>query len=73
MAIMTAITKPAIVATRKANPTGTIAPIARLSMCIFQQMLVSEQAVIVQACRQPQSAGRAPGVVAKIRQLTQLR
>ena len=73
MAIMTAITTTAIVITRKANPTGTIAPTARLSMCIFEQMLVSEQAVMVQACRQPQSAGRARGVVAKIRQLAQLR
>ena len=60
MAIMTAITRLGLGPrsfTRKANPTGTIAPTARLSMCIFEQMLVSEQAVMVQACRQPQSAG----------------
>jgi hypothetical protein len=60
MAIMTAITTTTIVITTKANPTGTtIAPTARLSMCIFERMPVSELAVIVQGCRQLQNAGRA--------------
>ena len=49
-----------IVITTKANPTGTTtAPTARRSTCIFEQMPVSELAVMVQGCRQLQSAGRA--------------
>jgi hypothetical protein len=49
MGIMTAITSTAIVVTTKANRTGTtIAPTVPCSMCIFEQMLVSELAVMVQ-------------------------
>ena len=79
MGIMTAITTTTIVITRKANPTGTTtAPTARRSTCIFEQMPVSELAVIMKGCRQLQSAGRAKkkrkaGIMAKIRQLAQLR
>jgi len=60
MGIMTAITTTTIVITTKANPTGTTtAPTARRSACIFEQMPVRELAVMVQGCRQLQSAGRA--------------
>jgi len=60
MGIMTAITTTTIVITTKANPTGTTtAPTARRSTCIFEQMPVSELAVMVQGRRQLQSAGRA--------------
>jgi len=53
MGIMTAITTTTIVITTKANPTGTTtAPTARRSTCIFEQMPVSELAVMVQGCRQ---------------------
>jgi hypothetical protein len=41
-------------------------------MCIFEQMLVSELAVMVQGYRQLQNAGRAR-VMAKIPKLAQLR
>ncbi len=59
MGIMTAITTTTIVITTKANPTGTTtAPTARRSTCIFEQMPVSELAVMVQGCRQLQSAWR---------------
>jgi hypothetical protein len=74
--IMTAIT---IVITAKANQKGTTtAPTARQSTCICEQMPVSELAAIMQGCRQLQSAGRAKkkrkeGIMAKIRQLAQLR
>jgi hypothetical protein len=45
---MTAITTTTIVITTKANPTGTTtAPTARRSTCIFEQMPVSELAVMV--------------------------
>ena len=37
----------------------TTAPTARRSTCIFEQMPVGELAVMVQGCRQLQSAGRA--------------
>ena len=47
MGIMTAITTTTIVITTKANPTGTTtAPTARRSTCIFEQMPVSELAVL---------------------------
>ena len=60
MGIMTAITTTTIVISTKANPTGTTTdPTARRSMCIFEQMPVSELAVMVQGRRQLQSAGRA--------------
>ena len=60
MGIMTAITTTTIVITTKTNPTGTTAaPTARRSTCIFEQMPVGELAVMVQGCRQLQSAGRA--------------
>src|SRR5208337_5284667 len=60
MGIRTAITTTTIVITTKAKPTGTTtAPTARRSTCIFEQMPVSELAVMVQGCRQLQSAGRA--------------
>jgi hypothetical protein len=60
MGIMTAITATTIVITTKANPTGTTtASTARRLTCIFEQMPVSEVAVMVQGCRQLQSAGRA--------------
>ena len=60
MGIMTAITTTTIVISTKAKPTGTTtAPTARRSTCIFEQMPVSELAVMVQGCRQLQSAGRA--------------
>ena len=60
LGIMTAITSTTIVITTKANPTGTTtAPTARRSTCICEQMPVSELAVMVQGCRQLQSAGRA--------------
>jgi hypothetical protein len=60
MGIMTAITTTTIVTTTKANPTGTTtAPTASRSMGIFEQMPVSELAVMVEGCRQLQSAGRA--------------
>ena len=53
-------TSTTIVITTKANPTGTTtAPTARRSTCICEQMPVSELAVMVQGCRQLQSAGRA--------------
>jgi len=49
-----------IVISTKANPTGTTtAPTARRSTCIFEQMPVSELAVMVQGRRQFQSAWRA--------------
>jgi len=55
MGIMTTI-----VITTKANPMGTTTGFtARRSTCIFEQMPVSELAVMVQGCRQLQSAGRA--------------
>jgi len=56
---MTEITTTMIVITTKANPTGTTtAPTARRSTCIFEQMPVSELAVMVQGRRQLQSAWR---------------
>ena len=59
MGIMTAITTTTIV-TYHEGPTGTTTvPTARRSTCIFEQMPVSELAVMVQGCRQLQSAGRA--------------
>jgi hypothetical protein len=74
---MTAITTTTIVITTQANQKGrTTAPTARRSTCIFEQMPVSELAVMVQGCRQLQSAGRAKKkrmarIVAKTRQLAQ--
>ena len=74
MSIMTTI-----VITTKANPTRTTtAPTAPRSTCIFEQMPVSELAVMAQGCRQLQSAGRAKkerkaGIMAKSRQLAQSR
>ena len=60
MGIMTAITTTTIVITTKTNTTGTTtAPTARRSTCIFEQMPVSELAVMVQGCRQLPRAGRA--------------
>jgi hypothetical protein len=60
MGMMTVITTTTIVITTKANPTGTTtAPTARRSTSIFEQMPVSELAVMVEGCRQLQSAGRA--------------
>jgi hypothetical protein len=57
---MTEITTTMIVITTKANPTGTTtAPTARRSTCIFEQMPVSELAVMVHGCRQLPRAGRA--------------
>ena len=58
MGIMTAITTTTIVITTNANPTGTTtASTARRSTCIFEQMPVSELAVMVQGCRQLQRQG----------------
>jgi hypothetical protein len=60
MGIMVAIATTTIIITTKADPTGTTtAQTARRSMCIFEQMPVSELAVMAQGCRQLQSAGRA--------------
>ena len=60
MGIMVAITTTTIIIITKADPTGTAtAQTARRSICIFEQMPVSELAVMVQGCRQTQSAGRA--------------
>jgi hypothetical protein len=79
MGIMSAITTTTIVITTKANPTGTTtAPTARRSTCICEQMPVSELAVMVQGRRQLQSAWesvkkRMEGIMAKTRQLAQLR
>ena len=59
MGIMTAITTTTIVISTKANPTGTTtAPTARRWTCILEQTPVSDLAVMVQDCRQRQSAGR---------------
>ena len=50
MGIMVAITTTTIIITTKADPTGTTtAQTARRSMCIFEQMPVSELAVMAQA------------------------
>ena len=79
MGIMAAITTMTIVCYREGQSDGTTtAPNARRSTCIFEQMPVSELAVIMQGCRQLQSAGRAKkkrkaGIMAKNRQLFQLR
>jgi hypothetical protein len=60
MGIRPAITTTTIVIIMKANQKGTTtAPTARRSTCICEQMPVSELAVIMQGCRQLQSAGRA--------------
>jgi hypothetical protein len=57
---MTAITTTTIVITTKANPRGNnYRSTAHRSACIFEQMPVSELAVMAQGCRQLQSAGRA--------------
>ena len=49
MGIMVAITTTTIIITTKADPTGTTtAPTARRSICIFEQMPVSELAVMAQ-------------------------
>jgi hypothetical protein len=58
--IVTAITTTKIVITTKANPTEQL-PLRPLvdSTCMFEQMPVSELAVMVQGWRQLQSAGRA--------------
>ena len=78
MGIMTAITTTTIVITTKANPTGTTtAPTAPRSTCIFEQMPVSELAVMVQGCRQLQKSRasvkkRMAGIMAKTPQLAQL-
>jgi hypothetical protein len=47
--IRTAIITTTIVITAKANPTGTTTAPARRSTCIFEQMPVSELAVMVRA------------------------
>ena len=78
MGIMTAITTTTIVTTTKANPTGTTnAPTARRSTCVFEQMPVSELAVMVQGGRQLQkrrasAKKRMPGIMVKTPQLAQL-
>ena len=78
MGIMTAITTTTIVISTKAKPTGTTtAPTARRSTCIFEQMPVSELAVVVQGGRQLQkrrasAKKRMAGIMAKARQLAQL-
>jgi hypothetical protein len=60
MGIMIEITTTTIVISTKANPTGTTtASTAHRSTCILERMPVSEQAVMVQGCRQLQSAWRA--------------
>jgi hypothetical protein len=57
---MAAINTIAIVCYREGQFDGTTtAPNARRSTCIFEQMPVSELAVMMQGRRQLQSAGRA--------------
>src|SRR5271165_2527509 len=79
MGIMAAITTTTIVISTKANPTGTTtAPTARRSTCICEQMPVSELAVMMQGRRQLQRRmesvkKRMEGIMAKTRQLAQLR
>ena len=78
MGIMVAITTTTIIITTKADPTGkTTAPTARRSMCIFEQMPVSDLAVMAQGCRQLQKRRasvkkRMAGIMAKTRQPAQL-
>jgi hypothetical protein len=60
MGIMAAINTTTIVCYREGQFDGTTtAPNARRSTCIFEQMPVSELAVMMQGRRQLQSAGRA--------------
>jgi hypothetical protein len=77
MGIMAAINTTTIVCYREGQFDGTTtAPNARRSTCIFEQMPVSELAVMVQGCRQLQSAGEREkthgGIMAKTPQLAQL-
>ena len=79
MGIMTAITTTTIVISTKANPTGTTtAPTARRSTCMLEQMPVSELAVMVAgppstSKRMESVKKRMEGIMAKTRQLAQLR
>ena len=61
MGIMTEITTTTIVITTKGQSDGEQLPVRPPvdRTCIFEQMPVSELAVMVQGCRQLQSAGRA--------------
>jgi hypothetical protein len=60
MGIMAAINTTTIVCYREGQFDGTTtAPNARRSTCIFEQMPVSELAVMMQGRRQLQCAGRA--------------